>query len=139
MEKTRDYSIIDIVREYFPDVRAIYLFGTWGTKDEWPDSDIDIALLLHPDKAKTTGLLAMSDLRFALESILGKEVDLINIRMVSTVFQKEIIITGRRIYCSDEYETDEFEMVALSLYQKLNAERGAILEAALECGRFYNL
>ena len=131
--------IIDIICAYLPDVRAIYLFGTWGTKDEWPDSDIDIALLLNPDKAKKTGLSAMSNLRVALESALEKEVDLINISMVSTVFQKEIIITGRRIYCADEYGTDEFEMVALSLYQKLNAERGAILEEALKCGRFYNL
>ncbi len=131
--------IIDIICAYLPDVRAIYLFGTWGTKDEWPDSDIDIALLLNSDKAKKTGLSAMSNLRVALESALEKEVDLINISMVSTVFQKEIIITGRRIYCADEYGTDEFEMVALSLYQKLNAERGAILEEALKCGRFYNL
>ena len=131
--------IIDIICAYLPDVWAIYLFGTWGTKDEWPDSDIDIALLLNPDKAKKTGLSAMSNLRVALESALEKEVDLINISMVSTVFQKEIIITGRRIYCADEYGADEFEMVALSLYQKLNAERGAILEEALKCGRFYNL
>ena len=131
--------IIDIICAYFPDVRAIYLFGTWGTKDEWPDSDIDIALLLNPDRAKKIGLPAMIDLRVALESALEKDVDLINISMVSTVFQKEIIITGRRIYCADEYGTDEFEMVALSLYQKLNAERGAILEEALKCGRFYNL
>ena len=131
--------IIDIICAYLPDVRAIYLFGTWGTKDEWPDSDIDIALLLNPDKGKRTGLLAMNNLRVALESALAKDVDLINISRVSTVFQKEIIITGRRIYCADEYGTDEFEMVALSLYQKLNAERGAILEEALKCGRFYNL
>ncbi len=131
--------IIDIICGYLPDVRAIYLFGTWGTKDEWPDSDIDIALLLNPDKSKKTGLPAMSNLRVALESALEKEVDLINISMVSTVFQKEIIIIGRRIYCADEYGADEFEMVALSLYQKLNAERGAILEEALKCGRFYNL
>lgn len=44
--------IIDIICGYFPDVQTIYLFGTWGTKYEWPDSDIDIDLLLNPGKAK---------------------------------------------------------------------------------------
>jgi hypothetical protein len=34
---------------------------------------------------------------------------------------------------------NDYEMVALSLYQKLNAGKGAILEEALKCGRFYNL
>ena len=43
--------IVDIICGYFPDVQTIYL-GTWGTKYEWPDSDIDIDLLLNPCKAK---------------------------------------------------------------------------------------
>ncbi|MBE9546973.1 MAG: nucleotidyltransferase domain-containing protein, partial [Proteobacteria bacterium] len=48
-------EIIRIVLNHYPDVQAIYLFGTYGTGDEWPDSDADIALLLDHKKAKDAG------------------------------------------------------------------------------------
>ena len=81
---------------------------------------MDIALLLPPEKVREAGPLALGPLWFELERRLGKTVDLINLRQVSTVFQKEIIMADRRIYCGDEYAADEFEMLTLSFYQKLN-------------------
>lgn len=80
--------IVQTSLRYYPDSQAIYLFGSYGTYDEWPDSDVDIALLLPPAQAKQLGSLAMSDLRFALEAMLGKPVDLVNLRQISTVLQK---------------------------------------------------
>jgi hypothetical protein len=56
-------------------------------------------------------------------------VDLLNARTVSTLFQKEIIQSGRLLYCADAYAVSEFDMLTLSYYQKLNEERKAILEA----------
>ena len=44
--------IIKTVLSYYPAVQGIYLFGSFGTEDEWPDSDIDIALLMPPEQAK---------------------------------------------------------------------------------------
>jgi len=128
--------IIRTVLKHYPDVQAIYLFGSYGTESEWPDSDIDIALLLPHEEAKTAGPLAMSDLCIELIALLKKEVDLINLRCVSTVLQKEIIAADRRIYHADKYASDEFEMLTLSYYQKLNEERAAIVEDALATGRF---
>src|SRR5687767_14833687 len=93
---------------HYPDTQAIYLFGSYGTKNEWPDSDVDIALLLPPDQAKASRMLAMSPLCSDLGSLLEKPVDLINLREVSTVFQKEIITADRRIYTGDAYGADEF-------------------------------
>lgn len=132
-------KIIQTILDHYPDVQAIYLFGTYGAADEWVDSDVDIALLLEHKKAKKSGSLIMSDLRFELESLLKRDVDLINLRNVSTVFQKEVIVADRRIYCADEYAADEFDMLTISKYQKLNEERAGILEEALTSGRFYNL
>jgi uncharacterized protein len=136
---SKEQNIISTILAHLSDVQAIYLFGSWDTEDEWPDSDVDIALLLLPNKAKEIGLSLLSDLHFALEAALQKEVDLVNLRRIPTVFQKEIITTGRRIFCADEYGADEFEMVTLSLYQKLNEERAAILTEALKSGRLYNI
>ena len=134
--------IVRTVLEHYPTAQAIYLFGTYGTADEWPASDVDIALLLAPQQAKTAGLLALSDLRFELEALLKKEVDLINLRRVPTVLQKEVIAADRRIYPAisewhgDPYAADEFEMLTLCFYQKLNEERADIIEDALATGRF---
>ena len=112
------------------------MFGSYGTEDEWPDSDVDVAVLLPPTQAKETGSLLLSELRFDLEALSLRDVDLINVRRVDTVFQKEIVFADRRIYCADRYAADEFEMLVLSYYQKLNEERAEIIRDALETGRF---
>jgi predicted nucleotidyltransferase len=126
-----------VVISTYPATQAIYLLGSYGTGDERQDSDIDIALLLPHDEAKAAGSLAMSPLRFELEQRLGREVDLINLRLVSTVLRKEVVAADRRIFCANAYAVDEFEMLTLSLYAKLNDERREILEQFFESGRAY--
>jgi uncharacterized protein len=132
-------AIKRIVLQHYPSAQGIYLFGSFQTEDEWPDSDVDIAVLLPPEESKKAGSLAMSALRFALESALAKDVDVINLRRVPTVLQKEVVIADRRIYTGDLYGAEEFEMLALSFYQKLNEERAGIIEGALKDGRFHRV
>jgi predicted nucleotidyltransferase len=129
-------TIIRIVLSHYPAVQGIYLFGSYGANNDWPDSDVDIALLLPPEKDQEERNLLLSRCRFDLEDALHKEVDLLNTRQVSTVFQKEII-NGDLIYCADPYAVDEFEMLVISYYQKLNEERREILEAFYQTGRAY--
>ena len=128
--------IIRTTLAYYPIVQGIYLFGSYGTTDERHDSDIDIALLLPPGEAEQIGSLVMSDLQLQMEIALGRDVDLLNARLVSTVFQKAIIF-GELIYCADRYAVDEFEMLTLSYYQKLNEERAEILAEFRRTGRAY--
>lgn len=133
-------NVINILTEYFPDVQAVYIFGSMETQDERGTSDVDIALLLPPDTARQVGSLAVHDVRFELESVLGRDVDLINLRLVNTVLQKEIVTTGRRVFCAqDGYATELFEMLTLSLYQKLNEERADIVQEIMNSGRVYHL
>lgn len=122
-------NISFLCKRYFPDLQAIYLFGSFGTVYDTATSDVDLALLLPVSRAKAVGSLAMHDLRFELEAQLQKEVDLINLRKVSTVFQKEIIAADRCIYKADLYATAEFEMLTISFYQKLNEERAGVYNA----------
>lgn len=121
-------NIVNVVLKHFPGVQGIYLFGAYGTAYEQSSSDIDLALLLPPEMATRAGNIAMSPCATALASLLDKPVDLINLREVSTVFQKEIIAADRLIHCADRYAADEFEMLVLSYYQKLNEERQWILK-----------
>ena len=132
-------TITTTVLEFYPNVQAVYLFGSHMTKDEWPDSDIDIALLLPHEEAKRELSFAMCDCSTALARTLHKDVDLLNARIVSTVFQNEIISKGRLLYCADQYAVDEFEMLTISYYQKLNEERADIIASALADGRFINV
>lgn len=132
-------QIIQTILTHTPQVQAVYLFGSYGTEDERPSSDVDIALLLPPEQAKAAGSLLLGELHLALAELLGKEVDLVNLRQVSTVFQKEIVMTRQQIYCADAYAADEFEMLTLSYYQKLNEERREILAAFAESGRAYDV
>ena len=131
--------IVNTILAHYPNMQAVYLFGSYGTEQQWPDSDADIGLLLPADEAKRAGNLAMTDLCASLERLLGKEVDLINLRRVSTVFQKEIVLAERRIFCADRYAADEFEMLVLSLYHKLNEERAEVMAEGLNSGRFYDV
>jgi uncharacterized protein len=128
-------TIVKTVLSFYPDVEAIYLFGSYLTSDQQQDSDVDIAVLFPHEKAKLLKNFAMSDCRDALENVLKRTVDLINMRTVNTVFQNEIIQQGRIIYQQNERTVDEFEMQVMSSYQKLNEERAGILEDILETGR----
>ena len=128
---------LELIPSHFPQIQAVYLFGSCAEGKESPDSDIDLALLLPPEDAKIAGNLSTTDLRFDLEKRLKREVDLVNLRRVSTVFQNEITTSGTRILCRDENEADVFEMLVLSKYQKLNEERAGILASLRESGKAY--
>ena len=130
-------KIIREIVEHYPDTQGIYLFGSFGTEDERADSDVDIALLLPPIQARIEQDLQVGRCRASLVNLFRRDVDLINARRVSTVFQKEIVAQGRLIYCADQFAVDEFEMLVLSLYQALNEERRGILDSFAADGRAY--
>ncbi len=136
LEVAIDDTIIRHVLADYPDAQAIYLFGSRDTDEAWTGCDIEVALLLPHDEAWLAGQLTWSDLQARLAVALEREVDLLNARLVTTVLQKAIIF-GERIYCADRNATDEFEAVTLSLYQKLNEERAAIVDAVVASGRAY--
>jgi uncharacterized protein len=128
-------EIIRLVLSHYPDTQAIYLFGTYQTEYKRPNSDVDIALLLPPAQAKAAGLLVGSDLHYDLAALLRRDIDLINLRLVPTVLQKEVIMAERPLYQADAHAVAEFEMLTLSYYQRLNAERAEIIADAVKTGR----
>ena len=136
---SQQLQLIQLILNTWPDTQAIYLFGSWGTEYERPQSDVDIAVLLPALQAKKAGSLILTDLHYALQSLLNREVDLINLRQAPTVLQKEVVMAGRRIYCISGIVVDEFELLVLALYQKLNEERAGILAEGMSSGRFYSL
>ena len=130
---------LERVQTLLPDVQAVYLFGSFAQGDERLESDIDIALLLPHARAKALGTLYGSELHQALTQRFKRDVDLINLRQVSTVFQNQIVSTGKLVYSADEQARQTFEMYTLSFYQKLNEERAEILEALYRTGEAYRI
>jgi uncharacterized protein len=135
MDATVRDRLAETITAHLANVQAVYLYGSAADDTMQEQSDVDLAILLAPEVAKATGSLSLSDLRVALEEIAGRPVDLVNLRLCSTVLQKEITTTGLLLYVGDRYAIDEFEMLVLSFYSKLNEERAEILEELAKTGR----
>ncbi len=130
-------QLLTSIRQSFPTVQGIYLFGSFATGSASSDSDVDIALLLPHLLAKQSGSLALTKLHMTLEQQLSRPVDLINLRQVSTVLQMQVVENGRLLDTADPYAIAEFEMLTLSFYQKLNEERKELLQDFWKTGRAY--
>lgn len=111
----------------------IILFGSRVTGRINKDSDIDIAFLAEKEIEKYDLFLMAQE----LASKLSIEVDLIDLTKASTVFQAQIIHTGRTIYCKDQQIKAEFELKTFKMYAKLNEERAPILKQIDESGSIY--
>ncbi len=130
---------IERIRADFPDTQAIYIYGSVPHHEETASSDVDVGVLFPHSKARDRGTLVFSDTRVELESIFGREVDLVNLRRVPIVLQKEVIATGVRVFTGDSRAVEEYEMLVLSLYGKLNEERREILEELARTKRAYQV
>jgi predicted nucleotidyltransferase len=131
-EKTNE--IIAKVLQFFPDILGIYLFGSYHTVYETPDSDVDIAILTPITCKINSRSREFRDLLFSLMEELDREVDLIDIRHVDTVFQHEIIQSGKLLFCYNTYLVEEFEMLTMSYCQRLNEERAEIVKDIVDSG-----
>lgn len=103
---------------------AVYLFGSASRDALRADSDVDLAF----SSAREIGPLSCFEAAQVLADILGRDVDLVNLKHTSTVFQIQIIANGKRVYCSDPARAMREEMIAYKSYAILNEERKEILE-----------
>lgn len=87
-------------------IKLAYIFGSYGTKYQNTDSDLDLAVLFDdpPDMSEQMELAAL------LEVKLRKyDIDLINLNNVKLAFKYEVVTSGELIYSRDEIETAEFK------------------------------
>ncbi len=114
-------SIVRALASFNPAV--IYLFGSFGGPAQHPHSDIDLAFL--PTTSVTP--LACFHLASELADKLGHTVDLVDLTQASTVLAKEIFRTGTPLAIDYPAIHQQFEMLALADYARLNEERQAVL------------
>lgn len=81
-------------------VSELALFGSVLRDDFRPDSDIDVLITFAPDAKR--GLMTLAKMKYELEDLLGREVDLVGKRAVETshnwIRRNEILGTAQVIY-----------------------------------------
>lgn len=130
--KIFEETIIDYLSRELGAV-LIIIFGSTAQGKARPDSDIDIAFL---SKHKNSGI----DLYAASQKLAGllkRDVDLIDLNRVSPVLQVQVLKNGRIILDQDPHLRQEFFILALKKYSRLNEERVIIIDKIKERGQVY--
>ena len=123
IDKEKINSIKNILVKAF-NPYLIYIFGSTVKNRDRGDSDIDIAVLT----GKRVDEYELFILSQKLADILKKEVDLIDLNRVSTVFKIQIIKTGNLIYNSNNRKKMYFQMRTMKAYAILNEERQEVID-----------
>ncbi len=97
--------IIKEVEKNIPGIQGVYLFGSFVSGNVNEDSDIDIAILSE----KKLSLEMQLHLAFVLGDALHRDVDLVELRYVNTIFQEEILKTSKRIATYNKSVCDTYE------------------------------
>lgn len=116
-------------------IQAAYLHGSWGTEFERAESDIDLALLSQTPINLNQQMRIAQALR--LQMGISTEIDLADLRNTDTVFAAHVIDEGHRLLVADRSATEQFEMLALAKYARLNEERAGILADIKARGTIY--
>ncbi|MCK5847895.1 MAG: nucleotidyltransferase domain-containing protein [Caldisericia bacterium] len=133
---TREKIIVEICLSFYPDIHAIYIYGSSITEYEKKDSDIDIAVLFHYSlKIDFDKYMSMIT---KLSLTLHKEIDMVNLREAGVILQKEIVYKGKQIYMDNTLKAGDYEAFIMRQYQLFTEERNEIVKDGLEKGRFYN-
>ncbi len=113
----------DALRAALPDVWAIYVFGSFASGEEWPGSDLDLAVLLPPMR-RIENLLEVVG---AVSAKVHRDVDLIDLRRAGDVLRCEVLGAGRTLYVSAPEQVLTWEATAMSRYARHREEIRDIL------------
>ncbi|MDP4161250.1 MAG: nucleotidyltransferase domain-containing protein [Bacillota bacterium] len=111
----------------------IILFGSYAKGRARGDSDIDIAYLTDQVVNEYQSFCMAQE----LADLLGKSCDCINLKLVSTVFQVQVVGYGKVLYCQDETRRKYYFLRTYKEYALLNEERALILKRIKERGTIY--
>jgi predicted nucleotidyltransferase len=114
----------DTLLAALPDVWAIYVYGSFARGDEWPGSDVDLAVLMPADKQIEDLLGLMSEVSLRTQ----RDVDLVDLRKVGDVLRREVFEDGHTLFISQPDAVLAWEASAMSRYARHREETRDILE-----------
>jgi predicted nucleotidyltransferase len=130
MSPDQRHDVLGLLKQQFPELLALYLFGSEASGEAGPRSDVDLAVLL-PGKAPP---LLLWEAANAVGERLGRDVDLVDLRAASTVMQYQVITTGDRLWALDA-RAALYESFILSEKTALDAARALLLDDILRTGK----
>lgn len=128
LEKAQEFLISKVNPSF------IIVFGSFAKDTTHKESDIDIAFFKKEHNLSSYDVFMLAQ---ELANLLKMEVDLVDLKHASTVFQAQIFSTGKVIFSNDETLRMNLEMTALSMYAKLNEGRKEIIENIDKGGTIY--
>ncbi len=124
--------ILKRVQDRWPDLLALYAFGSRIQGQANADSDLDLAVLV----AGYADPLLLFDLAGELADVAGCAVDFLDLRAASTAMQYQIITTGVRWWQKDG-QAALFEAAILSEKTALDEARSALIDDIQQRGSVY--
>lgn len=131
LQAARD-SVVDLLRQRIPSLSAVWFFGSHTSGDAGPDSDLDVAFLGDDPP----GPMAIWDLSGELQDRVGVQVDLVDLRGATTVFQYQVVTKGERVWARDSGAA-VYESFILSERTALEEARRPLLEEIRREGRVH--
>jgi hypothetical protein len=114
-QKEVNERLADELRQASAAVIAVYLFGSQARVDARPDSDIDVAVLLS-GSGHGTLVGPLTELSGRLERVLGRTVDLIDLRTAPPDLVHRVLRDGELLLERDPDERVAFEVRSRNEY-----------------------
>ncbi|HEU4616887.1 MAG TPA: nucleotidyltransferase domain-containing protein [Gammaproteobacteria bacterium] len=128
MNKTEREAIFSAARDAvlaaLPNAWAIYVYGSFATGDEWPQSDLDLAVLLPPEE----DIPDVLELIAQVSARVAREVDIVDLRRAGDVLRREVLDRGRMIYTAEPDNVLAWEASAMTRYAHYREAIRDILE-----------
>lgn len=124
----------DVLLASLPEAWAIYLFGSFVRGDEWPDSDLDLAVLLPPGRR----IENLVDVMSRVSAVIHRDVDIVDLRGAGDALRREVLLEGRTLYESEPDQVLAWEASAMSRYARHRDEIRGILEDFRRTGVGYH-
>ena len=132
LETNLEKQLIETIQKKLnPDF--IILFGSFAKGTSRIDSDIDLAYFSKEQLSSYERFLLANE----LAEIARREVDLINLKQIDTVFTMQIFSQGIPISIQDENEYTRQKMRAFSMYATLSEQRASVIESIKERGSVF--
>jgi predicted nucleotidyltransferase len=110
-----------------PETWAVYVYGSFARGDEWPKSDVDLAVLLPPGAVIPDKLALISDISRAV----GREVDVVSLRDAGLDLVHEILRDGEQLLVRRASDVLGWEAERMTDYALFSPRRAEIVERYL--------
>ena len=110
-----------------PDLVAVYLYGSYGTPDQTPLSDVDLALLFADDEVPTPKEHVTLIGRI-IEALREDDVSVTLLNRAPLAFQHRVLAQGRRLLVRDEIAHADFVERTVTRYGDFAVDEARFFE-----------